>query len=229
MSESAFPLWRLGYWSNPFRALTTEEWSDLALLPDGVPKEVTDLPSLTQIVGEQGRGKTSALLALMRELQQRGKPVIYDYLAPGARRYTHSLSRERITLIDEAQRLAPRWLSRLLSELELMIDHHPVLIIASHTDIAARAAERGISTLSISVMDHSPAFIHELIERRLNYFERPGQRGVRLSPDALDWLISQCSPDLRLLEKSLYETYQTWGTEQPITLRHVQAIQPGVR
>jgi hypothetical protein len=217
-----FPSWRLGYRCNPFRALTRDEWSDLALLPDGLPGQLEKLPALTQLLGEQGTGKTSALLAIQRELQRCGKPAIYEYLPPGSDHYTRTIRGNRIFLLDEAQRLSPRWLDKLLSGVDSSAEAGPQLIISSHSDIAPSAIGRGIRTLSISLDGHPARFLRDLIERRLNYFTRPGLRGIRPTPDSIELIVDHCDSDLRMLEKILYEAYQTWEYARPIEREHVQ-------
>ena len=223
-TQSYFPCWRLGYRCNPFRALTREEWSDLALLPRGLPENLEDLPTLTQLFGEQGRGKTSALLALKREFHQQGKHAIYEYLPPGSRRYMHAMAKDQVLLLDEIQRLSPRWLNKLLGELCPLTELQPQLIVSSHLDITQAVSARGIDALSISLEKPSSQFIREMVENRLIYFSRPGQEGVRLTVDALEYVIGYCASNLRLLEKLLYETYQTWESERPIEVAHIQGI-----
>lgn len=60
--------------------------------------------------------------------------------------------------------------------------------------------------------------------KRLRYFERPGHEGVPPTPQALDHLIVYCATDLRLLEKLLYEAFQTWDSGEPIDEKHVLGI-----
>ena len=56
LGHEFFPSWRLGYRSNPFRSLTREEWRDIVVMPEGLHTLKDSLPSLTQILGDQGRG-----------------------------------------------------------------------------------------------------------------------------------------------------------------------------
>ena len=114
LERAYFPSWRLGYRCNPFRTLTRDEWRELAVLPEGLHTWIDSLPPLTQILGDQGRGKTSALLALEREINQRGWPVAYEYLPPGTKRYTQDSSDLQVFLLDEAQRLSRRSLKKLI-------------------------------------------------------------------------------------------------------------------
>ena len=224
LERTYFPSWHLGYRCNPFRALTQEEWNDLALLPEELPENFDDLPPLVLVLGEQGRGKTSSLIALKRDFQQRGRRAAYEYLPPGASRYRLDPRDFHAYFLDEAQRLsgpALNRLMRLLSSGELPL---PILTLSSHKDLSHFADARGVETLKITLENHSSEFIRDLIELRLTYFERPGSQGVRLAPDAIDLLMSHCNSNLRLLEKLLYEAYQTWDSEDPITNQHLQTI-----
>jgi hypothetical protein len=224
LERTYFPSWHLGYRCNPFRALTQEEWIDLALLPEGLPEKFDELPALTLILGEQGSGKTSALIALKRELQQRGRRVAYEYLPPRMNSYRLDPGNFHVYLLDEAQRLSGRALNRLLKYPSNADNPLPLLILSTHKDLSQSAASRGIETLRITLENHSAGFILDLIELRLIHFERPGSHGVRLAPSALDFVLTQCNSNLRLLEKLLYEAYQTWDSEGPIPIQHLRKL-----
>ncbi len=76
LEHSYFPGWRLGYRCNPSHALTQEELSDVAVLPQALTAKLEDLPTLTQIIAEHGRGKTSSLLALQRHFPYQGTKIL---------------------------------------------------------------------------------------------------------------------------------------------------------
>src|SRR5512137_497992 len=74
-----FPFHALGLQCNPFRALTDEEWGDIALLPEEL---LTLEPTAhVQILGERGHGKTSLLMGLAAMGRQQHKKAAYEYLA----------------------------------------------------------------------------------------------------------------------------------------------------
>ena len=224
LERKYFPLWQLGYRSNPFRALTPEEWHMLALLPDSMQDLLDAPPALTQILGDQGTGKTSLLLALERGYLEKGWNVTYEYLPVGATRYKSVLSDVRILLLDEAQRLSRSALRRLFSFLGSGTNDGFQLVLSSHSDLTAYAAEHEISLTSVHLDTRSQSFIHALVEHRLSYFERPGHQGTRLTRAALKQLTGHCGPDLRTLEKLLYEAYQTWDAEGSISEKHIKGL-----
>lgn len=224
LERQFFPAWHLGYRCNPFRALTRVEWRDLAVLPTELLAQPYSLPNLTQLLGEEGRGKTSILLALEREIKQCGSSVAYEYLPPGAQRYTQDLNGLQVFLLDEAQRLSRRSLNSLLEKISTSSNPRLKLIISSHIDLSAHYEQHGISAETLSLAEPSSEWVRSLIELRLCYFERPGHPGVRLAPNAKRTLISYCGSDLRLLEKLLYEAYQTWVARDPITETHIRGL-----
>jgi chromosomal replication initiation ATPase DnaA len=224
LEHEYFPSWRLGYRCNPFRALTREEWYSLALLPEELHGQLDNLPSLTQILGEQGCGKTSTLIALQRKYSELGLQVAYEYLPPGINHFKHHLRDLHVFLLDEAQRLTPQSLQSLLLHVAGSSDPELHLILSSHTDLAQSAATLGGNIRTLSLSENSPRFIHKLIEHRLEFFERMGRPGVRLTPNAENLVISHCGSNLRLLEKLLYEAYQTWNVVRPITAKHILGL-----
>lgn len=219
-----FPSWRLGYRCNPFRALTQEEWYELALLPEELPGQLDNFPPLTQILGEQGVGKTSTLIALQREYNKLGMQVAYEYLPPDINHFKHHLRDLHVFLLDEAQRLTAQSLQSLLLHAARRSNPELRLILSSHTDLAQSAVILGGNSITISLDESSPSFVHKLIERRLEFFERTGHTGVRLAPNAESLVVSHCGSNLRLLEKLLYEAYQTWNLDRPITGMHLQKL-----
>jgi hypothetical protein len=224
LGHAFFPIWRLGYRCNPFRTLTREEWHELALLPEGLKPILDTLPPLTQILGEQGRGKTSALIGLAREYGGRGWKAAYEYLPPGSKRYKHNLKDIQIYLLDEAQRLSPQWRGKLFRHFSNGDQIKLHLILSSHEDLSGTIEDIGLDVLTIVLEQHKPSFIQALIEHRLNYFERPGSQGVRLTAEALGIVIDCCNSNLRRLEELLYEVYQTWESKDSISEQHILGI-----
>src|SRR5207248_5460657 len=122
-----FPFHALGYRSNPFRALSDEEWADIVVLPEAV-LAVAAGPNHLQILGELGHGKTSALLGLAQQLRRAGRRVAYEYLPIGHYVFTSQLTGLDVFLLDEVQRLRTAERRRLLAAakggLRLMLGSH---------------------------------------------------------------------------------------------------------
>ena len=78
-----FPFEKLGLLRNPFGALEPDIWSELGWLHPQLLHALDAGTPIIQLLGSPGSGKTSALLAIKRELEQRGKAVHYVYLEPG--------------------------------------------------------------------------------------------------------------------------------------------------
>jgi hypothetical protein len=224
LERQYFPSWRMGYRSNPFRSLTPQEWSDLAMLPEGLSSLIDSPPPLLQILGAQGAGKTSVLLALERTLHDQGWYVTYEYLPPGSNQVQSDLTQLQVYLLDEAQRLSPRATQRLFARMHPIRGTARHLVFSTHEDLSRYTAKMGLPMETFHLGQHSRNFTLSLIERRLGYFERSGFRGTRIVPDALDLLISACGSDLRKLEGLLYEVYQGWDAEGPIEEGYINKV-----
>src|SRR5262249_26539331 len=106
--NSYFPFHALGFRSNPFRALTDEEWAEIVVLPPELAAAAAEAEARgghLQILGDRGRGKTSALLGLAAAQRQAGKRAAYEYLPEGRDSFRTALAGLDVFLLDEAQRL----------------------------------------------------------------------------------------------------------------------------
>ncbi len=224
LERSYFPSWRLGYRSNPFRALTPHEWRAISLVPGELQDLIDTPPALTQVLGDQGSGKTSLLLALERGLLEKGWSVAYEYLPLGAQNYKTDTTNLRVFLLDETQRLSAPVLNRLLSSASSSAVGVTRLILATHRDLSGFAADHRVPIRSVELDTHAQSFTQAIIETRLKYFERPGYQGVRLTPAALSHLIAHCGSNLRRLEWLLYEAYQTWDVAGPISADYLREL-----
>jgi hypothetical protein len=130
MRDSYFPFHALGYRSNPFRALTDEEWADIVVLP-GVVIEAASGAGHLQILGELGHGKTSTLLGLAQQFRRSGLSVAYEYLPIGHDSFTSTLTSLDVFLLDEVQRLRPNERRRLLAATASGLR----LVVGSHEDL----------------------------------------------------------------------------------------------
>ena len=204
--NSFFPFHALGFRCNPFRALTDEEWGEIALLP---PEVADALPAggHLQIVGETGSGKTSALLALWKHFREEGRSVVYEYLPAGTTTFRADLRSPDVLLLDEAQRLNRRARRRLAAAAKGAAR----LILSSHEDLSPLFERSGVALTTVRLTAPSSARLRHMLHRRLAYFALPAGRFPPFSDDALDALRRACGGNLRAMERCLYEAFQAWA------------------
>jgi hypothetical protein len=215
-----FPFHALGLQGNPFRALTDEEWGNLALLPSELL--ALDPAAPVQILGERGHGKTSLLMGLAAQGRQTGQKIVYEYLAAGQDRFTTPLAGLDVFLLDEAQRLNRRERGRLLAQM-LAPGKAPRLILSSHEDLAPLFARRRLNLATLRLAEASVDHLRAVVERRLAFFALPGGPGVTLAPEAAAYLHEQFGGDLRAVEQLLYEACQQLSGPGEITAARLVA------
>jgi len=160
---------------------------------------VVDLPPLrggdvVQFVGDSGRGKTTHLLALLA----RYPGAVYERLDEGQDRCRGEVPRTGLFLLDEAQRLRPSLLPRLLGR-------EGPLALGTHADLSA-AAGRPLPSVRLSGLD--PARLRAILERRIAWARRgPGPVPV-VGDSTLRELIRRHGDDLRAIEGTLYDAFQ---------------------
>src|SRR5712692_10403753 len=130
MRDPYFPFHALGFRSNPFRALTDEEWAAIVVLPEAILQAAASGGHL-QVLGEMGRGKTSTLLGLAEHFRHGGRFVEYEYLPIGQDMFKSPLAGLQVFLLDEVQRLRPDERRRLLAAARGGLR----LILGSHDDL----------------------------------------------------------------------------------------------
>jgi len=216
-----FPFHALGLQCNPFRALTEEEWGDIAL----VPPELLALGAGTpvQILGERGHGKTSLLMGLAAHERRQGRKAVYEYLGAGQDRFKTSLAGLDTFLLDEAQRLNRRERRRLLDEV-LTPDTAQRLIVGSHEDLTRFFARRRLKLATFRLGAMSAGHLRAVMERRLAYFALPGGPRVTLAPEAVTYLHRRFGGNLRAVEQLLYEACQQLPGPGEITVDCLAAV-----
>ncbi len=200
-----FPFQALGFQCNPFRALTDEEWAQVALVPaEALAAAQT---GHLQIIGPRGYGKTTLLLGLGAHFRRASQAVTYEYLAEGQTRFSATLAGLDIFLLDEAQRLATRERRRLLDTLSQPgISLH--LLAGTHQDLGPLFAVRRLPLATCRLEEASATHLRAVLERRLAFFALPGGAGVSLGPEAITYLHATYAGDLRAMELLLYEAFQ---------------------
>lgn len=201
-----FPYHRIGYRSNPFRALTPEEWNEIAVLhPDIV--EALKTSSHILIMGHKGRGKTSALHAACRYLSSQGNNVVFEYIPERRHTFKTDLSiRYDIVCIDEVQRLTPAVLLRLINTAKRIGLR---LILSSHTNISLLFLLKKMPLISINLDQYNDLQrIKTVIERRLDFFALHDMERCQLSDEEYNQLHAKYATDIRAMEHHLYDLFK---------------------
>jgi hypothetical protein len=81
MPDRPLSIHAIGLTSNPFRALTRDEWGRAVILPEAVAR-AADTGAHLQLLGGAGSGKTSCLLALGDRFNRAGMRTAYEHLPP---------------------------------------------------------------------------------------------------------------------------------------------------
>jgi hypothetical protein len=220
MRDPYFPFHALGFHSNPFRALTDEEWADIVVLPPAVLDAAAGANHL-QILGEMGRGKTSTLLGLAQQARQAGRQAVYEYLTIGQDRFNTALPGLEVFLLDEAQRLHAAERRRLLAAAQSGLR----VILGSHEDLAPLFATAGLRLLTVRLEAFGLGHLAAVLERRLAAAAIPGRPPiVTLDSGALPYLADTFGTNLRRTEHFLYEVFQRLEMPGPLTVETLQAF-----
>jgi hypothetical protein len=196
---------QLGYRSNPFGALTPEEWTAVAFIPPMVQQILDNGCAYLQLLGGKGCGKTTTLLKLAAYYRGQGRRVVYEYIAEGQTHFAAELADASVFILDEAQRLNKRERRRWLREqADTAV---PLTIFSSHENLAPLFKQRPLQSIQLDALI-SLTHYQAWIERRLAYFARPGVPQVALSAEAIRYLYHTFGTDMREAEYFLYDVFQ---------------------
>ncbi len=209
MTIDYFPFQRLGLERNPFCALDEAEWSYQAWLHPQLEKYLKNLKSIIQILGDAGTGKTSALLALKRELEQRGRKVSYIYLPPDQRPPRFSIEENTVLLVDEIERLPTRKRQALIRS--ALSDNATGLRLAfsSHLNLQLELpglAPDQLPTLPLPSITSTQ--LETLLNDRIRAVSRSETLPVWVTHSAAEELLKRYLGDLRSVERVLYDLFQ---------------------
>jgi len=217
-----FPFHALGLCGNPFRALTDEEWADVAVLRESLVAALAS-DSHVQILGPAGSGKTTALLGMADRLARDGLRVAYEYIPEGRHRFTTRLADLDAFALDEAQRLDrwQRW--RLLRRLRRS-GRSLRLLVATHEDLTPLFARHNQPLRTTYADRLTEADLAAILDRRLRRFAIGGEAAIAFAPDATRWLHLSFGSDLRRLTHFLYEVFARLTTPGAITATDLQRM-----
>ena len=193
---AALPFEHLNLRCNPFGELQLAERAALAVVRiDRFVGRLKRPGYAVQFTGEKGRGKTTHLLAIMRNFPQAAYVHIGENQRP-------PIPHGQPLLIDEIQRL-PRWCRR-------GIFRRPVsLAIGTHQDVSPELVQAGfeVDTVEAAAMLDAPR-LREMFGRRIEWARRgPGplpQVRLRTAQEMID----RFGDDLRAIESHLYDLFQ---------------------
>jgi hypothetical protein len=209
LTQRFFPFESLGLARNPFSSLTEDEWAALAWLHPAVREALDQSTPVVQILGESGRGKSSTLLAVKRELLTLGRDPHYVYLPPDSRRLKASEIYGDPLLIDEIERLPARSRRRLYHTRLHAHRDLPSLIFSSHVDLVLEVErlETG-TTASVKIPSLSETQLGDLLNVRIRSASTGENLPVWFNPGAVNLLSQLYGGDLRRIERTLYEVFQ---------------------
>ncbi len=208
MTNRFFPFYSLGYECNPFRALTDEEWVEVAVVPTQVQEVLDSGFSNLQVLGEKGYGKTTLLLYLAAQQRYAGRRVAYERIPEDGRTFQTALDNLDCFLLDEAQRLTNKERKRLMKQTELI-----QLIVSSHEDFNGvfSVHKRPIMTVNLGV--NGREHLRAVLNRRLAYFSLKDSSRAFISDEMIDFVWGEFGRDIRAVEQFLYEYYQEMAEE----------------
>ena len=201
MLKSPFHLYNL--FRNPFGELSREERAELAVVElSQWQSYFHDDQTVLQFMGHCGRGKTTHLLAIRRDLPN----AEYIYLPEDGP--LPAISNRRPMIIDEAQRLSFWKLRRVLRA-------GGPLIIGTHVDLSKTVRQAGLKVVTFDVAtDSSSEQLQEILNRRIEASRLGNGTVPRISAENAVRLRDVFGSDVRAIENSLYEQFQHHALEQ---------------
>jgi hypothetical protein len=222
MLSSYFPFHDIGFRCNPFRALTEEEWAEVAVLPEELTTVLDENNTHIQIIGNDGHGKTTTLLGLTAYFSRKGKRFAYEYLAHGQSKYNTDIQNLEIFLLDEFQRLSERQRVSLIASASVSPIDGLQLIVSSHQDFSNSFKACDLPLTTIPLEKISAHRLRIILDRRLSFFALDESANPSFTIDAVEYLWKTYGGDLRSVEHVLYHVFQILIPCENITEEHLQ-------
>lgn len=224
-----FPFVALGFHGNPFRRLTDDESAAVTVLPDELVCVARSSSDHVQILGAQGRGKSTCLRALGTRFARNGLRTAYEYLPPGSNSLSGSLDGFDVVLLDEAQRLKAGERARLLASAASRRRGFR-LVVGTHDDMAPPFAGQRLPLATVRLDSITPARMQEVLTRRLALCALDDPPAITFSADAVRHLCDAFGSNLRGVECFLYEVFQSKPARGSLTsamLARFEGPRPG--
>jgi hypothetical protein len=224
MCSSYFPFLDLGYRCNPFRALTEEEWVEVAVLPDELNTVLEKNNTHIQIIGNDGHGKTTTLMGLTVYFSRSGKRFAYEYLPHGQSKYHTDIQNLEIFLLDEFQRLSQHQRARLIASSSGAPIDGLQLVVSSHEDYSNyfKACDLPLTTFHLEKISMSR--LSSILDRRLRFFAFDESSNPTFTIGAVQYLWKTYDSDLRAVEHLLYHVFQQLRTCERINEEQLQNV-----
>lgn len=213
------PFYRLGFTCNPFRALTPDENGKVAIISDKITNTYKHTLDHLQILGSEGRGKTTTLMGLASHTNSEKWASSYEYLADGQESYRTDLSDLNLFFLDEAQRLNKASISRLVDTASDKLR----IVFSSHEDLSDVFQRKELRLSSFRVEVESSAQIDEIISRRLEFFSKEATPAITLSKQAIDFLLITHGTDIRGMLDLLYDVFQDCRERGTLTIADIKS------
>lgn len=208
----ARPFERIGLRANPFRVVVPAEVMTGLIEPSltaDVERILTGPATAVEVVGGAGWGKSTWLAAFRHiGINRLRQTWAWTYVQPSDRRIGTPAGPFDGWCIDEAQRLAPRALRRLMRR---SMRGGVRLVLGTHVSVAVHAQLAGAPLRSILLRRPDAAVIQTLVDRRTAAVCAPGTRPPRIAPAALDLLLLQSAGNLHRVEEIMYEVFQAYA------------------
>lgn len=154
--------------------------------------ELPPVDAHLEILADAGHGKSSHLLALA----VRHPKAHYVYVPEGAS--TIDTTPVELLLLDEAQRVKPRLLRRLIRA-------GTVLVMGTHAPMADRL---GVPVRRWPLPELDLPRLRAIVDRRIHYARGDGGPTFRVSDTTLKSLVECFGGNIRAIEDALYESVQ---------------------
>jgi len=198
---------RMGLGGNPFRVVPPGEVASLyePLAPSRGPRAdgiAASSARFVQIIGAEGRGKSTLLSAIQPLLEEQGLTCERRFLPPDHDgRFDAPRDAAAVLLIDEAQRLRRK--SRLAARSWLEVGDRR-LIVTTHEDLHRTF---GDESETVELPDADAEIVDRVFRRRIVTSGGDADL-IRLTPGAARWLAQASGGSLRWVERFCYELFQ---------------------
>jgi hypothetical protein len=203
-----FPFLALGFRGNPFRRLSDDELVAVAVLPGEVLRLARGSSDHLQILGAQGRGKSTCLRALATRFTQDGLRAVYEYLPAGSKSFGTSLDGLDVFLLDEAQRLRAHERIRLLAAAADRL-HRLRVVLGVHDNMTPLFSGHRLPLATVHIDSITPPYLQAVLSRRLALLALDDPPAITFSAEAVRYLCDTFGSDLRRIERFLYEVFQS--------------------